>query len=183
MPEATAEPTPQAAPPAEQSNSESIDWVAESRKWEQRAKTNKAEADKNREAAARLSQLEEANKSETEKLLDRATKAEERASTAEGRYAQLLKRQAITEAASSARAIDVETVYLHLNARGGIDIDSDGNVTGLDKALSSLQKDKPHLFNTTPPGARDAAAGGGSTPPALNSTALEDAVRAAVGAI
>lgn len=48
---------------------ETVDWKAQSRKWEGRAKANA-------EAAAKLAKIEEAAKSETERLTDRATRAE-----------------------------------------------------------------------------------------------------------
>lgn len=54
------------------------DWQAEARKWEARAKENKS-------AAARLSEIEEASKSEAEKAAERLTKAEQRAAEAEAR--------------------------------------------------------------------------------------------------
>lgn len=56
-----AQPTPPTTPEP--------DWKAEARKWEQRAKDNKDAADK-------LTQLEEASKSELQKALDRTAKAE-----------------------------------------------------------------------------------------------------------
>lgn len=137
------------------------------------------DADKRaKDLEARLAQFEDANKSETERLTDRAAKAEQQAQRLTAQYHGLLKRQAITEAATTAQTTDAETVYLYL--RDEVEVDNDGNVTGLDKALRGLQQRKPHLFRTTPAGNRDAAAS--TTPPALNSNALEDALRRAVGA-
>lgn len=127
---------------------------------------------------ARLQQFEDANKSETDKLNDRATAAEQKANETHARYVTLVKQQAITAAAAAAGTTDAETVALYMD--GAVEVDDDGNVTGLDKALKDLQARKPHLFRTTPAGARDAGALG--TPPALNSTELEDALRRAVGA-
>ncbi|MFF4779417.1 hypothetical protein ACFY05_42040 [Microtetraspora fusca] len=57
---------------------EEIDWKAKAREWEKRAKENKTAADK-------LAEIEEANKTEAQKLTERATKAEERATEAEAR--------------------------------------------------------------------------------------------------
>ena len=54
------------------------DWKAEARKWEQRAKENSG-------AAARLTEIEEASKSETQKLADRAAAAEAKAAAYEAR--------------------------------------------------------------------------------------------------
>lgn len=68
-PPSTPAPPPQAAQPAE------TDWKAEAKKWEARAKENKGAAD-------RLAQLEESQKTEAQKLADRATKAEQSAATA-----------------------------------------------------------------------------------------------------
>ena len=53
-----------------------VDWKAKSRDWEKRAKENKAAADE-------LAALRESQKSEAQKLIDRATAAEQRAAVAE----------------------------------------------------------------------------------------------------
>lgn len=166
--------------PSEPPQGDSTDWKAEARKWEDRAKRDAAKAKANADAAQRLTQLEDANKSETEKLLDRATKAEERAQQAEERYRTATIRSAVIDAATTAHAVDAETVYLHLQARGGIDLDDNGTATGVDAAVKQLAKDKPHLFSQAAPGSRDANSHG--TPPALNSDTLEQSLRRAVGA-
>lgn len=59
--------TDPAAPPAPAQ--EPTDWKAEARKWEERAKTNKT-------AAEKLAEIEEASKTETQKAIERAEKAE-----------------------------------------------------------------------------------------------------------
>jgi len=58
--------TPAPAEPEATTPSET-DWKAEARKWETRAKENSQKAKENEEAAARLAQIEEANKTEAEK--------------------------------------------------------------------------------------------------------------------
>lgn len=63
----TAPETPAASEP---------DWKAEARKWEQRAKDNRAQARANEEAARRLKELEDANKSEAEKTAERLAQLE-----------------------------------------------------------------------------------------------------------
>lgn len=151
------------------------DYVAKLRKEAAEARI-KAKA--NADAAKRLAALEDANKSETEKLSDRATKAETEASTWRDRYLDLSKRQAITEAAAAAKATDTETVYLYL--RDEVEVDDDGSPVDVDKSIRALAKRKPHLFRTAPEGSRDAFTTG-KTPPALNSDALTDALSAAVG--
>lgn len=65
VPPAQAEPKPEAAAPAKPET----DWKAEARKWEDRAKENKA-------AAEKLAQIEEANKTEAERQADRLANLE-----------------------------------------------------------------------------------------------------------
>lgn len=184
--EATDTTTPADAAQPEQVTTETAteqtdatDWVAEARKWEKRAKDNSAAAKANADAAKRLAALEDASKSETERLADRATKAEQDAATWRDKYSDLAKRQAITQAALDAKTTDPETVYLYLSPE--VELDDEGNTVGLDKALRELQSRKPHLFRDVAPGARDAFSTT-PAPPALNSDALTDALSQAVGA-
>jgi hypothetical protein len=128
----------------------------------------------------RLTAFEDAQKSEAEKLADRATKAEQRAAEIEARFKAGQITQALTTAAITAQAIDIDAVLALAKERGGIEVDDVGTVTGADKTIATLLREKPHLFRTAPPGHRDAAAG--SPPPALNSDALTDALSRAVGA-
>lgn len=62
-----------------------IDWKAEARKHEQRAKDNAAKAKANESAAQRLAEIEDANKSELEKIAARAEAAEKRAAELEAK--------------------------------------------------------------------------------------------------
>lgn len=72
-PAPTAEPTaeaPKPTPPTEAApEKDETDWKAEARKWETRAKENKTAADK-------LTAIEEAQKTEAQRLEERATAAE-----------------------------------------------------------------------------------------------------------
>jgi hypothetical protein len=70
------EPEPKPEPPPEP------DWKAEARKWEKRAKENS-------DAAARLKELEDAQKTEQERLSENLTAAEKRAQEAELKAARL----------------------------------------------------------------------------------------------
>lgn len=81
-PEPTNDPTPD--PPADppEPAKDPTDWVAEARKWEKRAKENS-------DAAARLQELEDAQKSEQDKLTERLTAAEKRAADNELRAMRL----------------------------------------------------------------------------------------------
>lgn len=67
---------PEEKPAEEQPAKPETDWKAEARKWEQRAKENT-------EAAKKLADLEEANKSELQKAQERAKELEQRATQAE----------------------------------------------------------------------------------------------------
>lgn len=66
-------------PPAQD---DGTDWKAEARKWEQRAKENK-------DAAAKLAKLEEADKTEVQKLTDKLAAEKDRADKAEQRALRL----------------------------------------------------------------------------------------------
>ena len=114
-----------------------VDWEARAREWEAKAKQNAS-------AATKLAALEDANKSETQKLTDRATAAETSAADWRGKYQSLVAKQAILDAANSANSTDPETVYLYL--RDQVTVADDGTATGIDAALKQLQQRKPHLF-------------------------------------
>jgi len=73
--EGAAPAVPSAPKPAEPAQ-ESTDWKAEARKWEARAKENTS-------AAQRLAELEEAKKSDEEKVAERIAAAEKRAAELE----------------------------------------------------------------------------------------------------
>lgn len=59
------------------------DWKAEARKWESRAKENLASAKANEDAAKRLAEIEEAQKTEAQKAQERLDAAEKRAAELE----------------------------------------------------------------------------------------------------
>ena len=71
--EPAASSTPVEASPAP---AQEIDWKAEARKWEGRAKENST-------AAQKLAEIEESKKSETQKLQEQLTTLQDRAATAE----------------------------------------------------------------------------------------------------
>lgn len=77
MSEVTPEGTVDTAEPAGEAPAQaSTDWRAEARKWEARAKSNN-------DAAAKLAEIEESKKSETQKLQDQLAQYEQRATQAE----------------------------------------------------------------------------------------------------
>jgi len=76
MSESTAAETAAPTEPAVQAPAQETDWKAEARKWEARAKENSG-------AASKLAEIEEANKTEAQKLQEQLTSLQERAATAE----------------------------------------------------------------------------------------------------
>lgn len=65
------------------------DWQAEAEKWKHFAREHEQKAKANADAAAKLAEIEAANKSEAERLADAQKAAEERATKAEAELARL----------------------------------------------------------------------------------------------
>lgn len=70
-PQGTATTTPTTQPANPEAPAQETDWKAEARKWEERAKAN-------RSAAEKLAEIEEASKTEAQRMAERLAKAEER---------------------------------------------------------------------------------------------------------
>lgn len=87
---------PETKPEGGKPAGEGTDWQAEARKWEARAKENKAAADK-------LAELEEAQKTEAQKVADRLQRAEEERDQAQ---AQLMRRDVAAAANLPAEVAD-----------------------------------------------------------------------------
>jgi hypothetical protein len=102
----------------EQDDRAEPDWKAEARKWERRAKANGAEARKNADAANRLKETEDADRSEVEKLTARVATAEKRAVEAE---AKALKAEIAQEKGLTAG----QAKRLHGETREDIEADAD----------------------------------------------------------
>jgi hypothetical protein len=83
------------SPPAGAPAQEPTDWKAEARKWEQRAKDNLAKVTELSPAAARLAEIEEANKTAEQKAAERFEALEksdrEKAAAIEAREQKLLR--------------------------------------------------------------------------------------------
>lgn len=83
------EPEPVEPEPKGEPQGDPTDWKAEARKWEARAKQSHAEAKANADAAKRLKEMEDADKSEVERASEAAKAAEKRAEEAEARVLRL----------------------------------------------------------------------------------------------
>lgn len=170
-------PAPDATPTDITPNAEALGDAGKAALVEER----KARRDAERQLKAlqgQLKALEDANKTEAQKATDEAAKARQEADQLRARLQGLAIRSAVSDAATKARAIDVDAV--HALIRDDITVDDDGNPQGVDKAITALAKAKPFLFHTTPAGTRDVSAG--NTYPLNDHDALTNAVLGAVGA-
>lgn len=115
--------------------------------------------------AQRLSEIEEANKSELEKERDRAAKAEERANKIEAEAKEIrLSSALLAEAARPGRMIVDAEAAISLLDRSSLKLDANGNPTNVAEAMDSLLKAKPYLVATNggTRGNADQGARGGS---------------------
>lgn len=102
---------------AQATEQQETDWKAAARKWESRAKENLAAAKANEDAAKRLAEIEESQKTEGEKAAERLAAAEQRAAqlemkanraevaAAKGVPADLLTGSTVEELTASADAL------------------------------------------------------------------------------
>jgi hypothetical protein len=144
--------------------SEPTDWQAEAEKWKKLSRDNETKAKANADAAKRLAEIEDSQKSETEKLTERLAQAEERATSA-----TRLAVAARVEAAATGRFADPQDA---IDALGGDFLDDTGQIdaAAIEQALTDLLTRKPHWAAAGPVGPRtpapDPAQGArpGSTP-------------------
>lgn len=116
-------------------------WKALARKHEQRAKDNA-------DAARRLAELEDSQKSELERERSRAERAEQQAVAALDRARSMALRSAIVAAAAD--AVDPDAVMAMLD-HSAIEVDDDLNVTGAVAAVAALLAAKPYLRRSDQP--------------------------------
>ena len=112
-PQGTATPEPQ--------GSGTTDWKAEARKWEERAKQNKARVAELEGKAQKYDELEEANKSDIERATEAATKASAEAADWKSKFEALSaerERELAVRRAASEYGVDVDMLM-----RMGGDVD------------------------------------------------------------
>ena len=139
----------------DQPPAQETDWKAMSRKWEAQAKANAA-------AAKKLADLEEAAKTDEQRRVEQVTRLE----TELSQYK--LREQQQAWAVEIVQGSQIPATVL----RGGSREEMEAHF----HSLQALIPDAPQTQRVVIP--RE----GASTPPALNSNALEEALRAAVGA-
>jgi hypothetical protein len=120
------------------------DWQAEAEKWKSLARKHESTAKGNVDAAKKLADIEEANKTETEKAIAAARREAEETVRAEVRRERVLDRIEVLAAKDFA---DAEDARLRLGSRADEFVGKDGQVDAdaVRSALEQLLKDKPHL--------------------------------------
>lgn len=109
-----------------------------------------ADYDAVKERAARLDQIEEAQRTDLEKAQKRAEKAERERDEAVQRANTSLAKAAVVAEAGRRGVIDPDAAY-QLLPEGSVAVGDDGQVTGLDEALTALVDAKPYLVGTNAP--------------------------------
>lgn len=139
-------PTPPAAdPPTPVEPTEPKDWQAEAEKWQKFSRQNEQRAKDNAAAAKRLGEIEDAAKSDAEKLTEKLAAAEERATKANKRAVSAqIKAMATGRFADAGDAVD---------ALGGDFLAADGQIddAAIEAALTDLLERKPHWKAETGP--------------------------------
>ena len=93
---------------------------------------------------AKLDEIENAGKPESEKLSRERDAATQRAEAAEQRLRDANARVAVTEAATKANAISVRAVLKLIE--DDLDFNDDGEPTNVDALITQARKDEPQLF-------------------------------------
>lgn len=110
--------------------------------------------------AAEFDKLQESQKTEVERAIARAEKAETKTTETEAKANAKLKRAAIIEAAANQSAADVSVVVALLVNDESIAIGKDDEITGADAAVKKLLKEKPFLVKGASTGASGGEFGG-----------------------
>jgi len=127
------------------------DWQAEAEKWKRLSRDNETRAKANADAAKRLAEIEDAAKSESEKLAEKLTAAEDRV-----KAATVMAVAARVEAMAAGRFADPQDA---VDALGGDFLDDSGKIdaTAIAVALDALLERKPHWAAADPAAPRTPA--------------------------
>lgn len=116
-------------------------------------------------AQAKLSEIENANTSDADKLKaaeDRATAAEDRATAAENRVRVSNARSAVYDAVAPGKANAISARAVFALVQSDLEFDDDGEPTNVDALIAQAKKDEPDLFRaaagSADGGARDSTA-------------------------
>lgn len=118
-----------------------------------------------RTKAAKLDELEAANKTELEKAQGKVVEAERKAAESADRAKRALLKAAVVNAAHKANAIDPDAVFALID-QSKMTVSDDGTVDGIDDALKALLAEKTFLVGkpTTPPVGGNADGGARGAP-------------------
>lgn len=156
-PDPTPDPTPAADPPAFAAITSQEDFDRRIQDRIARVKaTPPSDYEDLKAKAAKLAELEEANKTELEKAQERAEKAE-RDATAAAELVQRTKTDSAIVAEAAKRGADTDVVVSLLD-RSAVEFDSDGAPTNIADAVDALLKDKPFLVTGATRGSADQGA-------------------------
>lgn len=111
-------------------------------------------------AKARLKEIDDASKSETERLASKATEAEQKLAAAEQKAADLALQITVERAAGKLGFHDPDDAYRLIDRRA-VELDGDGQPTNVEALLKDLAKVKPHLVKAE--GDEKAKPAGGAT--------------------
>jgi hypothetical protein len=171
----TPEAEPAATPPVPEPPQapEPKDWQAEAEKWKALSRENENKAKANSVAAKRLAEIEDQQKTETERLTDRLTKAEERAATA-ARAAVAAR----VEALAAGQFADPQDA---VDALGTDFLTEDGTVDpdAIRAALDALLERKPHWAKAAGTGPRTPRPDPSQGPRPGGTVGIDDRIREA----
>lgn len=178
--EETTETTEEPRTEEETTTSTEPDWKKESRKHERRAKEA---AKKLADAEAKLSKVDEANKSEQEKAIEKArveAANEVKQAAAEELRAERLNSAIAREAAKDFADVDDAIALLDTDDVELFDDDGVVQTDALKSALDDLLERKPHLKADAgrPTGGSSDAGKGGSGTPSPEEMSVEDHLKA-----
>lgn len=180
MPEATAETATTDAPPTETTVEETAtDPSTEVEKWKALARKNEERAKANAKAAQELEKLQQTMMSDQERAIAEA-KANGRAETLAEVSSDLVAAAITAKAAGRMAPEQIEKLVAHVNPVNFLG--EDGRVNP-DLVAEFVDGIAPTPTESTTPPRLDLGQGTRGAPPALNSDALEQSLRRAVGAV
>lgn len=119
------------------------DWKAEAEKWKALARKNESQAKANADAAKRLAEMEEAEKSEAEKLAERIAAADKAREAAEKRARDALTRAEFV-AAAAGRVDDIDLAWRALDADQVV-YGEDGSPSNIAELVDAILAKHPKL--------------------------------------
>ncbi len=129
--------------------------LATIRKLREQEKALKAQAKEAEDLKRRLQEIEDKDKSETERQAARAQEAVAKLTAAEQRAADLALQMSVERAARKLGFIDEDDAYRLLDRRA-VETDDDGEPTNVEALLKDLAKAKPHLIAAADDGQKPA---------------------------